>query len=258
MAVKFWLGTHQVHWLGTVDVPLFISRRRLTARKSFPTAVCRWALDSGGFTELSMFGEWRTSASVYARDIKRFEDQIGKLAWAAPQDWMCEPFMVQRTGLSVAEHQRRTVCNFIELRELNAPVIPVVQGYEMHDYLECVEMYASAGVDLSAEPLVGLGSVCRRQATEQIGVVCQLMHDAGVTNLHGFGCKAGAIRKYGHLLTSADSMAWSFGGRRNGKCNHKSKCANCLHFALEWRSKVLSASSPSLIQLPLALTGCNQ
>lgn len=48
----FYLGTHQPQWLGRYDVPMFISRRRLSSRKSLPQARGRWALDSGGFTEL--------------------------------------------------------------------------------------------------------------------------------------------------------------------------------------------------------------
>ena len=39
------------------------------------------------------------------------------LEWAAPMDWMCEPAMLARTGLTVEDHQRRTVANFLELRE---------------------------------------------------------------------------------------------------------------------------------------------
>jgi len=248
--MKFWLGTHQAHWLRSVSVPLFISRRRLVRYQTMPVASTEWALDSGGFTELSMFGGWQTTASTYASDVRRYQSEIGNLAWAAPQDWMCEPFIVQKTGLTVHEHQRRTVGNFVDLRSAQVPVIPVVQGYTLADYARCLDLYDRAGVKLPDEPLVGLGSVCRRQATDEIGQVCQLMHNAGVTRLHGFGCKAGAIRRYGHLLTSADSMAWSFGGRRDGTCNHKSKCAHCLHYALQWRDKVINAS-PQPLQMTL-------
>lgn len=61
----FYLGTSEVRWLGQANVPLFISHRRLAPRKSFPRALTGWALDSGGFTELSMYGEWRTTARDY-------------------------------------------------------------------------------------------------------------------------------------------------------------------------------------------------
>jgi hypothetical protein len=49
--------------------------------------------------------------------------------------------------------------------------MPVVQGWRLADYLACAELYAVAGVDLAALPLVGLGSVCRRQSTAEIAVI---------------------------------------------------------------------------------------
>ena len=49
--------------------------------------------------------------------------QIRTLDFVSPQDWMCEPWMVAKTGLSVEEHQERTVENFVRLREL-APEVP--------------------------------------------------------------------------------------------------------------------------------------
>ncbi|MBQ1166268.1 hypothetical protein KBZ21_50620, partial [Streptomyces sp. A73] len=64
-APVFYLGTHQPHWLRLPqfrDVPLVISRNRLTGYKTVPQAVGRWAMDSGGFTELKDHGRWRTTA----------------------------------------------------------------------------------------------------------------------------------------------------------------------------------------------------
>jgi hypothetical protein len=53
-------------------------------------AVGRWALDSGGFTELTMPGAWQTSVDAYASAVHRYCDEIGGLDWAVPQHWMCE------------------------------------------------------------------------------------------------------------------------------------------------------------------------
>jgi hypothetical protein len=163
---------------------------------------------------------------------------------AAPQDWMCEPFMIERTGLRVAEHLHRTVENYLTLRRLapGLPFIPCVQGWRLADYLACLELYASAGVDLAALPRVGLGSVCRRQSTAEIAVIVTELARRGL-RLHGFGVKTGGLHLYGHLLASADSMAWSYAARRApalpGCTGHKN-CANCLVYATRWRSRVLS------------------
>ena len=60
-APVLYLGTHMDGWLAHVGVPLFVSHRRLVRRKTLPMARSGWALDSGGFSELSMYGGWRTN-----------------------------------------------------------------------------------------------------------------------------------------------------------------------------------------------------
>ncbi len=45
----------------------------------------------------------------------RYDREIGQLQFAAPQDYMCEPEMLQRTGMKIVEHQTRTVANYLEL-----------------------------------------------------------------------------------------------------------------------------------------------
>lgn len=254
--MRFWLGVHMPGWLATCPVPTMVSRRRLHGRRTLPTAAHPWFLDSGGFTELSLNGNWdAVPPTLYASEIVRFIESIGKLAHVSPQDWMCEPWIVAKTGLTVEEHQRRTVANFLDLKALlpaDAPLIPVLQGWRIGDYETHLAMYDEAGVDLRTEPLVGLGSVCRRQDTDEIGLIAMLMSDEGL-KLHGFGCKAGAIRRYGDMLASADSMAWSFGGRSIRPCPVRgvASCANCLHYALEWRERVLAEVGRSAFQPPL-------
>jgi hypothetical protein len=108
------------------------------------------------FTELSTYGRWTTTPAEYVSAVARYDREIGKLNWAAPQDHMCEPWIIAQTGLSV-DDQRRTVANFLELGELWAeesdrpsPFIPVLQGWSFGDYMRCAELYAEAGVDSAA------------------------------------------------------------------------------------------------------------
>lgn len=245
----FYLGTHMPHWLGLLDVPLFVSHRRLGRLKTLPRARGRWALDSGGFSELAMFGGWQTSAREYITAARRYRDEIGGLEWMAPRDWMCEPFMISKTGLTVAEHQRRTVADFIDLREAapDLPVVPVLQGWGLADYLRCADAYERAGVDLAAERTVGIGSVCRRQATAEIALIASTLAARGI-RLHGFGVKAEGLAEYGTHLASADSMSWSFRGRKVRPCIHgrASSEANCMQFALSWRDRLLDRLSSGL------------
>lgn len=268
MTAHFYLGTHMPHWLTTAGVPLFVSHRRLAGRRTLPrVGRAGWALDSGGFTELSMYGEWRTTPEEYVAAVRRYDREVGELDWAAPQDWMCEPFILAKTGLTVAEHQRRTIDNFQRLtdlwwdaedaatgmrlwgdptyrsdRECNlCPFMPVLQGWAADDYRRHADAYYAAGIRLEDYPLVGLGSVCRRQYTTQIDRL--IREFTPWLELHGFGCKTAGLSRYGHRLGSADSLAWSYAGRREpAGCDpsHRNE-ANCLRYALAWRERVLDA-----------------
>lgn len=241
--MKFYLGTHEPHWLARVDVPLFVSARRLRRLSRVPRSAVPWALDSGGFSELSLHGRWEAPPEDYAREVMRWSDEVGRLEWAAPQDWMCEPTIRKETGLSVEEHQRRTVDSVIQLRSLvrGVPIIPVVQGWTVPDYIRCVELYDRAGIDLRAEPVVGLGTVCRRQSTGQGVEIVRRVRGLGILGLHGFGIKRQGLAQIGHLLGSADSMAWSLAARKRPPlpgCTH-ANCANCMRWALKWRAETL-------------------
>lgn len=243
---QFFLGTHRPNWLALTDVPLFVSRRRLCDYRTLPRARGAWKLDSGGFSELSMFGHWTVSVAAYVEEVRRFVGQIGGLVWAAAMDWMCEPMILSKTGLTVAEHQARTVANYLDLRERapDLPWAPVLQGWAMDDYRRHVDQYDRAGVDLRAVPEVGIGSVCRRQHTAPVEDLIRALSRQGL-RLHGFGFKVLGLTRLGSVLASADSMAWSFRARREGRpmcgsARHKN-CANCLTFALSWRERVLDA-----------------
>jgi hypothetical protein len=251
--VIFYLGTHMPSWLNVCEFPLFVSRTRLARYVTLPRARGPWALDSGGFTQLDKRGDWSITPGQYVDEAYRYRDEIGQLSWAAPMDWMCEPRVRARTGLSISEHLHRTVDNYLALRVMapDLPFIPVLQGWQIDDYLRCVDLYADAGINLAAQPLVGLGSICRRQATSEIGAIVGTLASLGL-NLHGFGVKIAGLASYSIYLASADSMAWSAWGRRTKPCAHgpaKSE-ANCPHYARAWRDKVLTvAAAPAQLDL---------
>jgi len=75
--------------------------------------------------------------------------------------------------------------------------------------------------------------------------------------LHGFGIKTSGLGQYGHLLASADSMAWSYAARRAPAlpgCTGHRNCANCLTYATAWRARILAATArgwqPTLFDPP--------
>ena len=85
----------------------------------------------------------------------------------------------------------------------------------------------------------------RRQSTAEIAVIVTALASVGL-RLHGFGIKTSGLGQYGHLLVSADSMAWSYAARRAPAlpgCHGHRNCANCLTYATTWRTRILAATA---------------
>jgi hypothetical protein len=262
--IDFYLGTHRPGMLETSAVPLFVPLPALSERRDqnrMPQARIPWAMDSGGFTELQRHGDWRMGPDEFGGTVLRVIEECGtEPDWVATQDWMCEEPVIKGgtytiagrkqtfagTGLSVRIHQELTVENYLYLAE-NFPMVRwarPLQGYTVADYLRCVDMYDAAGVDLADGQVVALGSVCRRQSTDEIVDIVTALHARGVRRMHGFGVKIEGLRRVGHLLSSADSLAWSYGARRDEKmagCEHGGLCNNCYEYAIAWRQQVLEA-----------------
>lgn len=236
----FLLGSPEPAWLAQTDEPLFVSARRFRRRKGpCPRAKGPFGIDSGGFTELSTFGRWTVEHEQYADEVIEVSEQAGEPVFAATCDWMCEPPVLAKTGLTIDEHQRRTIASYERLRQLAPSVrwLPVVQGWTLPDYKRHVEMYRAAGHDLAAFERVGIGSVCRRQATSEAVEIFTAMADLGL-RCHAFGIKLEGLRKFGSRIASADSMTWSYIARKRGirmPGHSHQTCASCLRWALEWR-----------------------
>ena len=257
--MRFYLGTHRASWLPRTAVPLFVSAVQLRGRRTFPKARGRWAFDSGGFSELGLHGRWTVAARQYAKEARLWSREVGMPDFAAIQDWMCEPHMLVKTGKTIAEHQALTIASLLELRELapEIPWMPVLQGWQCDDYLDHIDQYLAAGVDLTEEPIVGVGSICRRQATSQAARIIRAVSLQRI-RIHAFGVKSDGLKLFGDWISSADSMAWSFVARRrpvlmDGCVGHKN-CANCIRWALEWhrtRMTVANTNGPSQLELAL-------
>ena len=242
----FYLGTHELNHINKTDVPLFISFRRLRKRIKKPfNQLGPISVDSGGFTELSMFGKWTISPKEYVDGLKHLQKLGLSIDWASQQDLMCEYPILKKTGLSIEQHQELTVQNLIQLRSLTHDIhfIPVLQGHSLEDYFNHFEMFEREGFDLRSERIVGVGSVCRRQNTAVIEMIMRSLHSKGL-NLHGFGVKIRGLKRYKKYLKSSDSLAWSLDARYNPPCENcgsrgVKNCANCLDYALNWRQKII-------------------
>lgn len=275
---ELYFNTHCTSWLWDpkhekvlAGRTLFVAVPRLAPRKSpFPPALHPYCIDSGGFSELQKHGRWTITAVEYVAMIRRIVGELGPdlCRWVAPMDLMCEDLVIyggigprgivfkgtrelrglkpgapeQDRTTAVRIHQRLTVDNFLELTALAPEVkfIPVLQGQTLEDYEHHDQMYREAGIDLAAAAVVGLGSVCRRQATAEIEEIVSHFHAKGY-RLHGFGVKTLGLARYAPKLVSADSLAWSEDGRRSAPLpghTHKN-CANCPDWAIRWHQRIV-------------------
>lgn len=276
---ELYLGTHEIHWLSDkrygkllAGLTLFVAIPRLIMRKTpFPKALHKYCIDSGGFSELQKYGIWRLTAREYVALIRRIVGELGPdlCQWVAPQDCMTEQIVIEggvgRRGVifkgtremrglkpgepeqdrltAVAIHQQLTLDNYLELTALAPEIrfIPVLQGQTLEDYERHAQMYRDAGVDLTAAPVVGLGSVCRRQATTEIEEIVGHFHAQGL-RLHGFGVKTKGLERYAAKVVTADSLAWSDGAREDKVqlfgCTHKN-CASCPFWAYRWHQGIV-------------------
>ena len=119
-------------------------------------------MDSGAFTEISHHGNYRTTPEEYAAEIRR-QAGNGNLLAAVAQDWMCEPWIVARTGLSVAEHQpphhRAYYDRLVSCDTAGVYVLPVLQGARPPS-TSTTSKRTEAGA-VARRMWVGVGSVCK-------------------------------------------------------------------------------------------------
>jgi hypothetical protein len=246
--LDLYLGVQHPNFLAQTDVPLFVSRRRLEARRTFHAARAPWALDSGAFKELELHGEWTITPERYVQLVRRWARVIGKLKWASVMDWSCEPWVLNRVAghtlfereamTQVREHQRRTTENYCALVKLAPEIVwvPVLHGGTPQQYREHLGMYEWVNVNLSKLPLVGV----RRHEIDDafVGFLPELAR----LKLHAFGLRLDSLRRVAASFVSADSMAWSYAAQSDAPlpgCEHP-RCTSCLKYALRWRERVLA------------------
>jgi hypothetical protein len=257
-----------------------ISVNRLIGRRSgFP--VKDWILDSGAFTRIAS-GKGHLSTKRYAKEIIRWAGN-GRLLAAVSQDFMCEPFILAKTGLTVEDHQRLTIHRYDRLlqelaalatqearclqsafsdvyddfnvdektldeymeEEASHPyLMPVLQGFTPSEYISHVQQY---GDRLKPWQWVGVGSVCKRNSRPS-AIESVLMAIKAVRpdlRLHGFGLKLTALKSsvVWDLLHSADSLAPSYHARKNPQ---EGRSSNDPLAALEYAQRIIAPSQLSI------------
>ena len=212
-----------------------------------PILADRWMLDSGAFSQIDKWGDFIMSPEEYVRLACHFQ-WCGKLACIVTQDYMCEPDVI--SGLkdrgiraSVRIHQRKTVERYIEILELankyklRVPVMPVLQGWEVEDYKQHLEMYNTAllkrfetdhemkfgSLIRNGDVWLGIGSTCKRNKNpEVVAEILDTLEWNFRTNrpkIHLFGFKQTGLKnsRIKDRIYSADSFAYDFHDKMTGK-----------------------------------------
>ena len=209
----FFTGVHHPSIARHLDRAM-VSLNALESRKA-DFEVREWILDSGAFTRIFR-RKGHLPVRDYARQARRWAE-CGQLQAVVQQDYMCEPAMLDITGMTVEEHQRLTTQNYHALRQElpDLPIMAVLQGWEPEDYrvhLSQIEPYLEEGA------WVGVGSVCKRQGRPAAvsAILTAILRDRPDLRLHGFGVKTTALQHQdiAARFFSVDSMTWSYAGRR--------------------------------------------
>ena len=215
-ACRLFVGLHQPSDAQHFDAA-FVSVNRLRNRKS-DFVVGDWIMDSGAFTEIATHGHYRESVDGYVEQIERWR-KVGNMLAAVSQDYMCEAWILEKTGLTIADHQRLTIERYDAIQsKTTAYIMPVLQGFKPADYVAHIRAY---GERLTQGMWVGVGSVCKRNGDPGAiyDVLSAIKAERPDLLLHGFGLKTTALADGGvfDLLHTADSMAWSFAARKQGR-----------------------------------------
>lgn len=207
------------------DYPAYgvmISRPLLYRKADFeisPLCDFRWMFDAFSFTEIEMYGEHTISVEHRAALVKRWS-LCGNLLAAVTQDYMCEPFILERSKAgdgkpaTVEIHQRLTIERYDQLltaTPAHVYTMPVLQGYRIHEYLNHLRDY---GERLKFNAWVGVGSVCRRNGNplEILDILASIHALRPDLRLHGFGLKQLSVEnaKVRAHLYSCDSGAATY------------------------------------------------
>lgn len=174
---------------------------------------CGGAPDSFKDGDMAETGDYVTSDDAYLDYVT----ETGADLWSL-RDYPCESDVLETHDRAVADHQRMTIDrhrSLIDLaadRGIDGQPVAVVQGWTVDDYLEHIDAHREAG---TLTDYVGIGSICRRNADDEIQDIILAVRDAlpARCRIHAFGVKLPVLEKSGVLdaLASADSCAYDYG-----------------------------------------------
>jgi hypothetical protein len=181
--------------------------------KPFDT-IDRLFTDSGGYSFMHNKGEYTTTNRQYLEYVETHQPEV----WAL-RDYPCEPDILEKHGRTVEDHQNKTTNRHRHLMDLkddydiDGEPMAVLQGWGPYSYERHIDGLQTAGV---LTDIVGVGSVCRRNATEDILEILHRVNDAlpQSTKMHAFGVKTDVLREdIPPKLVSVDTHSYDYRAR---------------------------------------------
>lgn len=175
----------------------------------------RWMLDSGGFMVAMKYGQYPWSPDDYLELVETMKPTL-----AVSMDYPCEaditPFLLMNTKARI----EATAIYANYLCKKSDRIFPVLQGQTIEEYEYSWKLTKSIN-----PKIVGIGSICKRQSSHQINILCRDLFFLLPRHIwiHGFGVKIKALRYSWPriLFNSIDTNAWEFHlrGRKRNKEN---------------------------------------
>ena len=184
-------------------------------------------VDCGGFYN-SLAGNYKTSDTEYLEYVKSVNADFFAL-----RDYTCEKEVCKRLKTTTKEQIKKTFEHHLRMLEYlddflldcngkKAIAVPVLQGYELEDYLYCLDLYREAGLINS---YMAIGTLCRRNATREITKIVGKLREElpDWVMIHAFGVKIPTLKRIWNLCDSIDTGAWDFVSRWNIMRKEKTK-----------------------------------
>ena len=216
--MKIYLGIWTKHLIG-VSQPHLVTYRFLRNRKTkfIEDPKYDWMADSGAFSYVTNYCGYPFEPKEYLKSMKQQEPPI----WFT-MDYPCEEIVLEATGGSIEDHINWTIDNSLELCD-NEGFAFVVQGRDIADYLDCLDLAKEHGL---ITDLIGVGTLCRRVSVQVILKILREIKRNIPTyiKIHGFGLKTTILNQLEiyKLIDSLDTRAWHY--RLHGQGHiHESK-----------------------------------
>jgi queuine/archaeosine tRNA-ribosyltransferase len=201
------------------QIPILVSaghqfkNNRLRAWE-IPAFVSELMLDSGGFQLVGKFGDYPFTNEQYLEYIQEV-----KPTYAVTLDYPCDGADHPSPHVKLTNKQRieRTVDNTAWLLDhegrVTSKIIPVIQGYKVSEYLECIDLLKERGC---IRDIMGVGSVCiRKRKHDVIEVLRAIKKELPNTRLHVFGLNLNIVKdpRVRCRIDSFDTLAWMYNSK---------------------------------------------